>query len=422
MVFSQLDLASQINTLFDLCVDLECDSSGDLSVVRGKLDANSVVIVGFDFNLVGGSIGSSEASQLRVAITAAEQMTLPLIMLLNTGGVRVPEGANALGAFRFAFRDLLDAKLRGLQVISLVTQHCYGGGSMLAAVSDSVLVNVESQFSMSGLRLIQALSQYAGEGEVTTDQARLILSGESRVSTSSRFQLVKDEVEDYRRGLQHLLSSSENLRPSINQSLLDLERRFVSNGVIRSIPFSAKESIHPLIDRSKFGRENSWSGKASLYVQDIQVGSTTAVYALVADYFADAESIYDLVKTINTLPNSVLNINIFIDCPSHSPSLIDEALLLSEHLAMLALVVRLKHLSGVYVHVLVIGSSGGGIFAALSAAASRMSVLSTGSVQVLPRAALNVMHRPNERLINTKQLLESGAVDDMIEDLSSVLS
>ena len=83
---------------------------------------------------------------------------------------------------------------------------------------------------------------------------------------------------------------------------------------------------------------------------------------------------------------------------------------------------RLKHLSGVNVHVLVIGSSGGGIFAALSAAASRMSMLSAGSVQVLPRAALRAMRRPDENLITTKQLLESGAVDDMLEDLSSVLS
>lgn len=105
MVFSQLDLAHQIDALFDQCIDLECDSVGDLHVVRGTLDAKSAVIVAFDFNRAGGSIGPSEASQLHVAITTAEQMTLPLIMMLNTGGVRVPEGANSLGAFRFVFRE-----------------------------------------------------------------------------------------------------------------------------------------------------------------------------------------------------------------------------------------------------------------------------------------------------------------------------
>jgi hypothetical protein len=51
-----------------------------------------------------------------------------------------------------------------------------------------------------------------------------------------------------------------------------------------------------------------------------------------------------------------------------------------------------------------------------------MSVLPTGSVQVLPRAALNAMRRPDEGVITTEQLLESKVVDDMIEDFSSVLS
>ena len=51
-----------------------------------------------------------------------------------------------------------------------------------------------------------------------------------------------------------------------------------------------------------------------------------------------------------------------------------------------------------------------------------MSMLSVGSVQVLPRAALSAMRRPDDKLITTKQLIESGSVDDMLEDLSSVLS
>jgi acetyl-CoA carboxylase beta subunit len=84
-------------------------------------------------------------------------------MLLNTGGVRVTEGADGLAAFRFVFKDLLDAKLDGLRVLSLVTHHCFGGGSMLASISDMVLVNPHSQISMSGPKLIQALNQDGGK-------------------------------------------------------------------------------------------------------------------------------------------------------------------------------------------------------------------------------------------------------------------
>jgi acetyl-CoA carboxylase beta subunit len=141
MRFSQLDLDQQLKLLFDELFDIECDSLGGLRVAQGVQGTFNIVIVGFDFSVHGGSIGVSESKQLRAGIESAKQLELPLVMLLNTGGVRVTEGADGLAAFRFVFKDLLDAKLDGLRVLSLVTHHCFGGGSMLASISDMVLVN-----------------------------------------------------------------------------------------------------------------------------------------------------------------------------------------------------------------------------------------------------------------------------------------
>ncbi|MDC1311344.1 hypothetical protein N8Z26_02680, partial [Burkholderiales bacterium] len=124
---------------------------------------------------------------------------------------------------------------------------------------------------------------------------------------------------------------------------------------------------------------------------------------------------------IDALSSSVVNIKVFIDCSSHSPNLSSERLLLSEYLANLAICLREKHLDGTHVHVVLIGSSGGGIFAALSAAASKVTMLSMAAVQILPRAALDVMHWRDNDVITVAQLINARVIDNVIDDLSGVI-
>lgn len=417
MRFSQLDLDQQLNLLFDELLDIECDSFGSLRVARGVRGILNTVIVGFDFSVHGGSIGVSEAKQLRAGIETAKRLGLPLVMLLNTGGVRVTEGANGLAAFRFVFKDLLDAKLAGLRVLSLVTRHCFGGGSMLASMSDMVLVNSHSQISMSGPKLIQAFNQDGEKALINRDDLHFILGGESRSKTSSRFQLVNDNSQGYEFEIHRFLSTKKNLGISKIDALNELEER-----LNRLDPSVIKQSIHPSIDSSKIWQYTSWSGKSALFFPENQVNEKVAVYALVAEYFADAEAMFDLMYAVNALPSSVLSIKVFIDCSSHSPSLSAERVLLSEYLTALAICLREKHLSGTHVHVVVVGAAGGGIFAALSAAASEVSMLDTSQIRVLPPAALDIMRWQGDATITVKQLIAAQAVDNVIEDVSSVMS
>lgn len=421
MRFSELDLGQQLKLLFDELSDIKDGAAGDSYPVQGALGAHNVVIVGFDFNVHGGSIGVAEAKQLKSGIKTAQKLSLPLVMVLNTGGVRVTEGAYGLAAFRSVFKDLLDAKLDGLQVVSLVTRHCYGGGSMLAAVSDRVLVSAYSQISMSGPKLIQALTQDVGDEPVSIDDIRDVLNGKNRADTSSRFQLVDDDEKGYQTGMRCFFSSVQNSVTS-NLSFLDeLEGRFADKGLTRRKPQLTKKSIHPLIDLSETGKQASWSGRSATFSLDNNSDEGVAIYALVADHFADAEAIFDLAYAIDALSSSVVNIKVFIDCSSHSPNLSSERLLLSEYLANLAICLREKHLDGTHVHVVLIGSSGGGIFAALSAAASKVTMLSMAAVQILPRAALDVMHWRDNDVITVAQLINARVIDNVIDDLSGVI-
>ena len=422
MRFSQLDLDRQLRLIFDELTDLEGDSVGSLRVAKGALGPFNALVVGFDFSVQGGSIGAAEARQLAVGIKTAKRLGIPLLMMLNTGGVRVTEGANGLAAFRFVFRDLLDAKLDGLQVLSVVTRHCYGGGSMLATIGDRVLVNAHSQISMSGPKLIQALTEDTEDGHVSSDDIHHVLNGANRAGISSRFQLVEDDEQGYQCGIRSFFSFKQNLVASNLVILDELEHRFNDQGLTRSSLQVTKNSVHSLIDLTEIGEEASWSGSSAMFSLDNHADERVAIYALVADHFADAEAVFDLTHAINALSNSVVGIKVFIDCSSHSPKLSAERVLLSEYLAILAICMREKHVNGTHVHVILVGAAGGGIFAALSAAASEVTMLKTATVQILPPAAIDAMRWQDNDVITVTQLISARVVDNVIDDLSGVIS
>jgi hypothetical protein len=71
---------------------------------------------------------------------------------------------------------------------------------------------------------------------------------------------------------------------------------------------------------------------------------------------------------------------------------------------------------------IVIGAAGGGVFAALSAAASEVSMLEKSEIRVLPPAALDIMGWRGDALITVEQLIAARAVDNVIEGVSNAMS
>ena len=421
MIFSQLQLDRQLSEIFDELTELETSSLGDLSVYQGEISNVTVAVVGFDFSASGGSVGPCEAEQIRTAIAFAREKTLPLVFILNTGGVRVTEGAESLAAFRVMYRDLVDGKLDGLRVISLVAQHCFGGGSMLAAVSDRVLVSSCSQVSMSGPKLIREMSLHEGQLPPTYEDVRSLLGGHGRALISDRFQMIDDRAKAYKGHLGQLLLLSQSSDLRLEPNFAALRRRITKSDGMNSEPVNTQSVAHSLVDASRIGVHDFQVWDSGLFSSNALCNSGVGIYGIVNTRFANADIIFDLINAIKNSPSYISDIKIFIDCSSHSPSLSSEAVIMSEYLSTLTRCLRKKYRDGVEIHVVIIGSAGGGVFAALSAGASRLSALSGASIHVLPAAALSTMGWSYNASLNSSDLLHSGAVDDVIDDISTVI-
>ena len=108
------------------------------------------------------------------------------------------------------------------------------------------------------------------------------------------------------------------------------------------------------------------------------------------------------------------------DIENHSADPADERVVLSEFLALLALTLRSAHRRGHVVSVIVTGVSGGGIFAALAAGATRVEMLHDARIQVLSPAALAAIGQqatPEDE--SAAAAMRAGAVDAIFEDAPS---
>jgi hypothetical protein len=175
------------------------------------------------------------------------------------------------------------------------------------------------------------------------------------------------------------------------------------------------------VDASRIGVHDFQVWDSGLFSSNALCNSGVGIYGIVNTRFANADIIFDLINAIKNSPSYISDIKIFIDCSSHSPSLSSEAVIMSEYLSTLTRCLRKKYRDGVEIHVVIIGSAGGGVFAALSAGASRLSALSLASIHVLPAAALSTMGWSYNASLNSSDLLHSGAVDDVIDDISTVI-
>jgi hypothetical protein len=79
---------------------------------------------------------------------------------------------------------------------------------------------------------------------------------------------------------------------------------------------------------------------------------------------------------------------VVLDCESHSASLDDERIVLSEYIVGMSRALDALARSGTVVELAILGRAGGGVYVALAAPATRVLVEYSAKVRVLPGAAV----------------------------------
>ena len=137
-----------------------------LVVMQGRLRAIPVVVAVFEFEFMGGSMGSVLGERFVRGVQLAVEQRLPLICVAASGGARMQEGLFSLMQMAKMTAALTQLSEAGLPFISILTDPTMGGVSAsFAFLGDVVIAEPGALIGFAGPRVIeQTVRQKLPEG------------------------------------------------------------------------------------------------------------------------------------------------------------------------------------------------------------------------------------------------------------------
>ena len=145
------------------------DATGEkdaLVAVRGKLKGLPLVATAFEFNFMGGSMGSVVGARFVRAVEVCLENEWPLVCFSASGGARMQEALFSLMQMARTSAALEKMRSAGLPFISVMTDPVYGGVSAsLAMLGDVNVAEPNALIGFAGPRVIeQTVRQKLPEG------------------------------------------------------------------------------------------------------------------------------------------------------------------------------------------------------------------------------------------------------------------
>ena len=136
------------------------DNTGEtdaLVVMGGAVLSVSVIVACFEFEFMGGSMGSVVGERFVRGVEAAIEQKAPFICFTATGGARMQEGLLSLMQMAKTNASLTRLAKKGLPFVSILTDPTMGGVSAgFAFLGDVVIAEPKALIGFAGPRVIES--------------------------------------------------------------------------------------------------------------------------------------------------------------------------------------------------------------------------------------------------------------------------
>lgn len=178
---------------------------GPLTVGTGRIADREVVLALVDGQVRGGTLGVRESTLLDVALgeIAADQDAgrrgTPLVLGLDTGGVRVEEGPGALAAVSAVGVALARLVALGVPVATIISgpRGCFGAPSVMAALPPTVIMAADARWGLTGPRLIEQIQGSGGPDSDATSAASRCENGDATIVTEPDAEAVRAALRSW---------------------------------------------------------------------------------------------------------------------------------------------------------------------------------------------------------------------------------
>ncbi len=137
--------------------DLPEQFDDGIVVGRGHLNGAPVLVAAQEGRFMGGAFGEVHGAKLTGLLRAASALKHDVLILFDTGGVRLQEANAGELAIAEIMRAITEARRAGVLVVGLIGGRagCYGGGSLIAGTCSRLIVSEQGRISVSGPEVIE---------------------------------------------------------------------------------------------------------------------------------------------------------------------------------------------------------------------------------------------------------------------------
>jgi malonate decarboxylase beta subunit len=191
--------------------DLPSAFDDGVVIGRGKLKGKDVLIAAQEGQFMGGTFGEVSGAKILGLVRAArDRKELPqiVLLLLDSGGVRLQEANAGELAVAELMRAIVQARCAGVAVIALVggKSGAFGGAGLTAATCSRIVISEQGRIGVSGPEVIETNK---GVEEFDAQDKALVWStdgGKNRRLIGGADAFAEDSMDGFRAAAEAVLA------------------------------------------------------------------------------------------------------------------------------------------------------------------------------------------------------------------------
>jgi malonate decarboxylase beta subunit len=204
--------------------DLPSAFDDGLVIGRGALDGKPVLVAAQEGQFMGGTFAEVSGAKLVGLLRAArdhKELPQTVLLLLDSGGVRLQEANAGELAVAELMRAIVEARCAGVAVIALVGGRAgaFGGAGLTTATCSRVVISEQGRIGVSGPEVIETNK---GVEEFDSQDKALVWStdgGKNRRLIGGADAFAEDSMEGFRAAAKSLMAKA----PAFNLETMQAE-------------------------------------------------------------------------------------------------------------------------------------------------------------------------------------------------------
>lgn len=207
-----------------------------VAVGRALLDGVPVYTAAQEGGFMGGAVGEVHGAKLVGLLRrAVADKVAAVVLLVESGGVRLHEANAGLIAVSEVMRALLDARAAGVPVIVLVggSNGAFGGMGIVSRCANVVVMSEEGRLAMSGPEVIETAN---GVEEFDSRDRALVwrsTGGKHRYLMGDCQRIVADDIAAFRAAAREAVAQYASQPAELSLEALEAEQRMLDERIAR---------------------------------------------------------------------------------------------------------------------------------------------------------------------------------------------